>query len=203
VSDPAEAKLGESPSPLSPGERDIVTSWWLAARSPRANTPNWDILSQATINAHEGLILVEAKAHDAELINAEKGKSLSDDASENGRRNHEQIEQAIGEANAGLNKILPGWSLSRDSHYQMSNRFAWAWKLTQLGFPVILVFLGFLNAHEMKDNGKLFTTHEEWEHLVKRHSEQIVPVEAWGKKWDLHGQVLIPLIRTVERPLDS
>src|SRR5207248_2297096 len=29
------------------------------------------------------------------------------------------------------------WALSRDHHYQMSNRFAWAWKLTELAVPVV------------------------------------------------------------------
>jgi hypothetical protein len=36
------------------------------------------------------------------------------------------------------------WALSRDWCYQMSNRFAWAWKLVELGKPVILIYLGFL-----------------------------------------------------------
>ena len=28
----------------------------------------------------------------------------------------------------------------------MSNRFAWAWKLADLGVPVVLVYLGFFRA---------------------------------------------------------
>jgi crotonobetainyl-CoA:carnitine CoA-transferase CaiB-like acyl-CoA transferase len=34
---------------------------------------------------------------------------------------------------------LPGWSLSVDSHYQICNRFAWAWKIASLGVPVVLI----------------------------------------------------------------
>ena len=30
------------------------------------------------------------------------------------------------------------WGLSRDDHYQLSNRFAWCWKLATLGIPVVL-----------------------------------------------------------------
>jgi hypothetical protein len=61
-----EAKLGESIGFLSDDQREKVTSWWLAVRK-RANTPNWDITSTCTIGEKDGLLLVEAKAHDAEL----------------------------------------------------------------------------------------------------------------------------------------
>lgn len=37
----------------------------------------------------------------------------------------------------------------------MSNRFAWAWKLATMEVPVVLVYLGFLNATEMGDQGSL------------------------------------------------
>src|SRR5437016_2416652 len=65
--DPAEVKLGEGAPFLSTEERNIIMNWWLAVRHPRANTPNWDIVSQANIGGREGLVLVEAKAHDEEL----------------------------------------------------------------------------------------------------------------------------------------
>ena len=45
---------------------DQLRQWWLAV--PRgANTPNWDIASTCTIKGQRGLLLVEAKAHSAEL----------------------------------------------------------------------------------------------------------------------------------------
>jgi hypothetical protein len=46
---------------------------------------------------------------------------------------------------------MDGWTLSRDSHYQLTNRFAWAWKLASMGVPVVLGYLGFQGAAEMKD----------------------------------------------------
>ncbi|HEY6267088.1 MAG TPA: hypothetical protein VIX11_02230 [Candidatus Acidoferrum sp.] len=65
-----EAKLGdsigESRNFFSPDQREEVTRWWLAVRE-RANTPNWDIASSCTIDEKPGLLLVEAKAHRAEL----------------------------------------------------------------------------------------------------------------------------------------
>jgi hypothetical protein len=36
--------------------------------------------------------------------------------------------------------------ISRDNRYQMSNRFAWSWKLASVGVPVVLVYLGFVGA---------------------------------------------------------
>jgi hypothetical protein len=44
------------------------------------------------------------------------------------------------------------WALSRDWCYQMSIRFAWAWKLAGLGKPVILIYLGFLAYDEMYED---------------------------------------------------
>ena len=69
--DPDEAKLGEVSGFLSPNDRQPVTAWWLAVRR-RVNTPNWDIASTCTIENRPGLILVEAKAHSAELSGAGK-----------------------------------------------------------------------------------------------------------------------------------
>ena len=127
---PKEAKLGESGQLLPPRVRSQLTEWWLKVPK-NANTPNWDLASTCTIDGSRGIILVEGKAHRAEL--KEDGKAPG-----NGQ-NDEQIERAIEEANQGLNGITPGWNLSRGSHYQLSNRFAWAWKIASLGVPTILV----------------------------------------------------------------
>ena len=50
------------------------------------------------------------------------------------------------------------WGLSRDHHYRFSNRFAWSWKLATFGLLAVLVYLGFLNAQEMADEGHLLRT---------------------------------------------
>ncbi len=125
-----EAKLGESIGFLSDEQREKVTTWWLGVPK-RANTPNWDIASTCTIGEQPGLLLVEAKAHRAEL--KQDGKILGDDASDRSEKNHEQIGRAINEASSRLNEAMPGWNLSLDSHYQMANSFAWAWKLASDG----------------------------------------------------------------------
>jgi hypothetical protein len=93
--------------------------------------------------------------------------------------------------------------LSRDWNYQMSNRFAWAGKLADLGIPVVLVYLGFLNANEMSDQGKPLADAMEWQNVVKRHSQALFPATVWDQRWMCGGQPFIPLIRSLEMPLSD
>lgn len=149
-SKPEEARLGETPRFLSEKQRRIVTNWWLA-KPARANTPNWDLASTCTVaDGRKGLLLIEAKAHAAELKPNDCGGARNEG-------NRTRIETAIAEASLGFGE---GWLLSAESHYQISNRFAWAWKLASLGVPTVLVYLGFLNAHEMNQP---FASHSDWE----------------------------------------
>ena len=149
-------------------------------------------------------MLVEAKAHTSELES--DGKKLDRDATAGSRRNHERIGEAIEEANRDLRSItrLEAWELSRDSCYQMSNRFAWAWKLARLGTPVVLVYLGFLNAIEMSDRGDPFSEHADWVDCVKEHAKGKVPEEAWDRAWELkNGAAFVPRIVSVHQPLTA
>jgi hypothetical protein len=187
---PEEAKLGETPVFLTQEQRENVTAWWLARRQ-RANTPNWDIAATATIEGCEGLVLVEAKAHDRELdVRGKNGKGNPE--------NHARITAAIAEANAGLNAALPGWNLTARSHYQLANRFAWAWKLAGMRVPVILVYLGFPRAEEMVDCGRPFADADAWRHHFENHSRGTVPVECWERRLEINGTALIPLVRSAE-----
>lgn len=196
----AEAKLGESEEFLPKEQRNEITNWWLAVPEG-ANTPNWDIASTCTIGEKDGLLLVEAKAHKAELKS--DGKTLANKASEDSKRNHKQITRAISEASAALNEAIPGWKLSRDSHYQIGNRFAWAWKLASMGVPVVLVYLGFLAATEMEDLGEPFTDYARWSKVVLEHSEDIVPPQAWGREINLRSATITPLIRVWKQELPA
>jgi hypothetical protein len=189
-----EAQLHNATRLLPKDVCSDLQSWWMAVR---ATTPNWDIASTCTIGDKKGLLLVEAKAHDEELIGEEVGKRLDKSASDGTLKNHAHIENAIDQANTALNAVVPGWNLSCDSHYQMSNRFAWSWKLTELGFPVILVYLGFKYAAEMSDRGNPFIDHMDWKNLVIAHSKPLFPPHIWDNKWILHGQAFIPLIRSI------
>jgi hypothetical protein len=174
-----------------------LKNWWL--KKPRgAMLPNWDIASTCTVEGAKGLLLVEAKAHDNEL--SEAGKSRPTTA--NSQLNHKQIKQAIAQANSGLNRVTAGWALSRDSHYQLSNRCAWMWKLAILGVPVILVYLGFSNAMEMLDQGQPFNSHEAWQTCIRNHAKNIVPEDVWGKRLEIDGTPVWFLIRSMQLKLE-
>ena len=179
-----EAQLDKAARLITKQDRDQLRSWWLAASRPSTLTPNWDIASTCTVGGRKGLLLVEAKAHTQEL--------KIDDHVGAGSPNRQQIADCIGRANVSLeNHTELEWALSHEHRYQMANRFAWSWKLTQLGYPVILVYLGFLQAGEMETP---FSCHAEWEDLVKSHSRPLFPAEVWDHQWAIHGQFFVPRI---------
>ena len=206
--DSGEAQLHDAPHLVDAIGRQALKSWWFAAPGGAQMTLNWDIASTCTIEGVEdrkGLLLIEAKAHDTELIKEEAGRAMKAPVTTNSRRNHERIGSCIRDASLALTgeTKLP-WALSRDWNYQMSNRFTWSWKLTEVGVPVILVYLGFLGSEEMrKPDTRPFADEAEWDALVRSHSEPLFPAEVWNRKWTLHGQAFIPLIRSIEQPLDA
>jgi hypothetical protein len=173
VDAPREARLGEAPHFLASGHREQLLAWWLAVRQ-RANSPNWDLAATATIGGREGLVLIEAKAHSGEL-------SRSGCAATN-MYNARQITRAIQEANAELNGVLPGWSLSAATHYQLANRFAVGWRIATLGVPVVLVYLGFLDAEELTGTGReVFRSEAGWDEALRGHARGTVPADAWER----------------------
>jgi hypothetical protein len=194
-----EAQLGKCEQLIASDDiRSALIDWWLEV--PRnANTPNWDIASTCTIGGERGIVLVEAKAHDKELLNECRPKPLSASASQNSRRNHECIGIAITEASDSLSAATGlTWKLSRDKCYQMSNRFAWAWKLTERGIPVVLVYLGFLCANDMQSGTQLpLASADEWERIVKSQSAAIFPAVVWNRQWNVNDKAFCPLIRSL------
>ena len=204
-----EAQLHRAEAILpSSAERDLLANWWLAVPGGKATTPNWDIASTCVIDGKAGLLLIEAKAHKAELRNEERGKPLGGEdnkgVSLDSRRNHVRIACSIEEAGIALSEQTGlTWTLSRDRCYQMANRFAWAWKLTEMGKPVILVYLGFVGCDEMQDGTgeALITDDGAWQTMVEDHSRSLFPPEAWNRRWRVHGQSFIPLIRTCNQRL--
>lgn len=199
-----EAQLHSASRLLEPEIRAALTAWWLSVPSANATTPSWDIASTCRIGGKRGLLLIEAKAHHGELIKEEAGKILAAGASANSRRNHIRIGASIEEANIALSDETGCfWELSRGHHYQMSNRFAWSWKLSELGVPVVLVYLGFLDCQDMAADSKIIANDADWQRLVRAHSATIAPPDVWNRSWQLHGQTFVPLIRTSSIPLPT
>ena len=181
--DPDEARLGKTSRFLTKKQREDVTDWWLAVRR-NANTPNWDIISSCKVDGRAGFVLVEAKAHAGEL-------NPKDRCGASNKKNSHRIDTAIRAVNQ---KLGEGWALSADSRYQLSNRFAWALKVASLGYPVVLVYLGFLNAHEM---GQPFTSHGDWEGCLLTYADRTVPRGVWNSdRIKVDGTPMIPLIRS-------
>lgn len=201
--DPAEAELDKAGRLLDSTRRAWLGDWWLPATHRGARTPNFDIASTCTIQGAPGLLLVEAKAHEQELVKEAVGRRLEADASDERKASHPTIGAAIEAARVGLAAATSlRWQISRDSHYQISNRFAWSWKLAELGIPVVLVYLGFLAAHEMSDQGRPLVTADEWTGLVMDQSKGLFPGEVWNRSWTVNGVPFIPLIRSMEQSLE-
>lgn len=72
------------------------------------------------------------------------------------------------------------FNLSTLEFYQLSNRFAFAWKLASMGIPTILIYLGFIGAEEM--GKRHFKSHNDWKKCVEKGSEGIIPSEVWKTK---------------------
>ncbi len=162
---------------------DDIKTWWLAAASTNSRTPNWDLASTCTINNQKGLVLVEAKAHVGELDNESKGKQLSKGASLNSIANHDRIGKAINEANTAINKKIKGVSISRERCYQLSNRVAHAWWLANHGIPVVLLYLGYLKAEDMRNgHNVIFDKPADWEGCFINHAHK-VGVDNIVDKW--------------------
>lgn len=177
---PKEPELDKAPL-LREELRKQLKKWWLGKTVDGRRTPNWDIGCACVIEKQNGLVLVEAKAHKNELNANDDGK----------------IGDKVREANDALNAIMNGWSLDNAKHYQLSNRFAWAWKLAELKVPVVLVYLGFLNANEMGQR-VIFKTHKDWENYLRTYAKGIVPDGVWGQRLEVNGTPIFPLIRSLD-----
>jgi len=183
-----EAQLHNAPYLLSVEVYgQALASWWLAHTKSHSVTPNWDIASTCSIDGKRGLLLVEAKAHYSEL-------QANDRCGATNTRNLERIGVAIGEANKALNSIQTGWNLSHENHYQLCNRFAWSWKLATLGIPVVLVYLGFLNADEMQNP---FLDAQSWDSAVRHYARDFVPESVWDSLLMIDDTPVYPLIRSM------
>ena len=142
-------------------------AWWV---SDKYRNPQWDLLSTCRIDGESGLLMVEAKAHETEV--ATNGKSLGTDASDQSKENHDHIGRCIDEINRDLSQQLGSAAISRDTHYQLSNRVACAWKLAQCGLPVALLYLGFTGDTYFSDP---LAHDEHWRRVMTTYMKGVLP----------------------------
>jgi hypothetical protein len=192
-----EARLGSwGPTVLPEVDWSEMRSWWLVEHR-RANTPNWDFASTCTLGHRRGLVLIEAKAHAAEL---HAGGKLVADVDGPSERNHTQIRLAIAGANEALKKLGFDTKISIDLNYQLSNRIAFAWKLASLGVPVVLVYLGFLGD---KGTRNPLGSGEDWHSALSTHAKDIFPDPVSDRRIDCKAAPFWVLARTLTIISDS
>lgn len=177
-----------------------LADWWLKHKRG-ANTPNWDIAVQCEVDGEPGLILVEAKANDSELSTF--GKRFDPKLSTRSTENHERIGGAIEEARAQLVVHVPGISIDRDKHYQLSNRLAFGWKLASLGIPTVLVYLGFTGDEGIRNAGKPFSNERHWQDVFTAHLNAVCPSSILNRALEIGPAKLWVLALSRERLKDS
>jgi len=170
-----------------------LRTWWLTYERG-ANTPNWDLAAGCEVEGRPGLILVEAKANVPELSVA--GKSMDAGGSAASIANHERIALAIEEACAALRRVSDATSISRDSHYQLSNRVAFAWKVASLGVPTVLVYLGFVADTGISDAGTPFATEANWRSAFAEYAYSVVPNELFERRLECGAAPAWLLVRS-------
>lgn len=163
----------------------MLTAWWLRHTDDhKGKLPTWDLISTCQIKGGNGLLLVEAKAHESELSTS--GKTTSDSATERSKDNHEKIALCIeGACKAMRQHVDDRVSISIEHHYQFSNRLAWAWRLAEHGLHVALLYLGFVGDYKIGTD--YFRDADHWQRTTGAYMSGVVPVGLPGRFIDLPG----------------
>ncbi len=203
-----ECQLHRRSSVLDSELCEQLAAWWLPSDQSSGRTPNFDIASTCLVDCRPGILLVEAKAHVEELTRESAGRRLMSSSKEESQvkrdASHKTIGVAIESARVGLDaQTHLKFGIARDVCYQLSNRFAWAWKLADSGIPVVLVYLAFLNADDMATDGVAIKSQDEWRDVVLSHSVGVVPETIWNREIDVNGTTFVALIRSITQPLIS
>ncbi|WP_270933474.1 hypothetical protein [Falsiroseomonas oryzae] len=195
--DPREAMLGVPVAPplLDGAVGKQLRGWWLAVDKPTTKEPTWDLAVVATFpDGRQGLVLVEAKAHLKEIVGAAAGKPLTPSSN---LKNHERIGAAIGEAAEALGGEAAGVRISRDRHYQFSNRIAWAWRLAASGVPVVLVYLGFTGDAAVAGAAAMLRDGDHWRAVLHAETAGVFPSAMWEREIDVDDTPMWVLARSL------
>jgi hypothetical protein len=171
--------------------------WW----APHGGTrPQMDFICRLKVNQKDGLLFIEAKAHERELDWG--GKPLKDDCSEGSRRNHDNISDQISQASTRLLQSCgPGFNLSINSHYQLANRLAYLWKMAESGVPTVLLYLGFTGDRYFAD---YFRDDRHWQSVMGGYMQGIVPHSFPDHRHDFpNGASIHLLVRSLPCPKKS
>lgn len=178
---------------LDSGLQADLKEWWLVDFDGNPRMPQPDLVSTCKIEGKRGLLLIQVQKRDDSYFSEGKKERESTNMP-----NHKNIGTRLIETNGRLkSKTNLTFRLSRDSYYQLSNRFAWTWKLAHLGIPVVLVYLGFTNPKNIKNKIKdVYLNHGAFiDSITKGDPAEIVDPSAWDKKFEVvNGDKKTPFI---------
>ncbi|MDI9524990.1 MAG: hypothetical protein QM218_05790 [Candidatus Cloacimonadota bacterium] len=97
-------------------------------------------------------------------------------------KHHDKIGDAISEARGAISHFCSGIKISRDNHYQLSNRIAYTWKLASMGIPTILLYLGFINDPAWRSEHNQFVSEAKWIEATNNYFESVGASELLRKK---------------------
>lgn len=172
-----------------PDYAGLDRKWWIAFKG---NRPTWDLICHLEIDEKPGLLLVEAKAHQAEMSEKDK-KSEVDKKNHRSIANDLSIRLRLAETSLALGDMELGrFHLSADHDYQLSNRLVYLYKLASDGVPVVLLYLGWTNSPDWPDDP--FTDKFAWNEAVEGHFKRIGPWEFVEMKHQLESGVPFQMI---------
>jgi hypothetical protein len=156
------------------------------------NPPKWDLISTCSFDglygAGEGLVLLEAKAHEAEL--SWEGKRLGASASYRSKANHDRISEHVDEAGRWLNRSVPGtFKLDIDDRYQLANRLTTLACVARIGIPVVLVYWGFIGDREGFPRDYLWSQ-EHWQRCMGAYVHGVAPQGMIGRTCPVKDDLL-------------
>tara|TARA_E500000305_G_C3965728_1_gene209394 strand:- start:135 stop:869 length:735 start_codon:yes stop_codon:yes gene_type:complete len=134
----------------------IKKNWWVQ----KGKRPTWDLLAHLTGDQKSGILLVEAKANEAERKSFPKFNNYASDNQASIRKRFEETRIAL----FGLHrKRIHFDPESNSGHYQLINRLAYSFHLAGMGYHVILLYLGFLNDPDRNDK---FLNDAHWQRAI-------------------------------------
>ena len=151
----------------------IPDDWWIVHKTGKNNRPTWDMIAhlESAKDGKPGILLVEAKAHVAE-VKIDDQKSAPSGSNESAD-NQNQIIRRLSETQTALNRLKSGCCrLTCDDHYQLANRLAYSVKLASLGYNVVLVYLGFCGDTYFAD---YLTDGDHWQRVIGGYLQGVVP----------------------------
>ena len=72
-----------------------------------------------------------------------------------------------------------------------------------MGVPVVLVYLGFRCAKDVRNLGEPFADFPDWPCVVLEYSRNIVPERAWERELKIGAVTIKPLLRVWEQEIPA